>query len=302
MDHLAENDFHIWPLPKLVRTLRAGGEVPERTVALTFDDAYASVHDEVFPRLQERGWPFTVFVAPGVTDKGLDAHASWDELRAMAAAGATIANHSMDHPHMVAHGDRDRSAWLAAMRAQIVQAQARLEAEIEAPARLFAWPFGEYSPPLQSMLAELDFVGFGQQSGAVGPDSDYTALPRYPLATAFASLDSFALKARSRPLPVARAEPASGVLAADARRPELALHLGEGPYRPASVRCYIGGSPVDIRLGDATPSTLRVRPSQPLPTGRTKINCTAPATDGNQWFWYSHVWMKPNPDGTWYSD
>ncbi len=68
MEHLSDNDFHVWSLPKLVETVRAGGDIPERTVALTFDDAYASVYDEVFPRLQERGWPFTVFVATESSD------------------------------------------------------------------------------------------------------------------------------------------------------------------------------------------------------------------------------------------
>jgi len=302
MDHLAENDFTVWPLPRLVETVRAGGEVPDRTVAITFDDAYASVYDEVFPRLQERDWPFTVFVATESIDKGIDAFVSWDELREMEAAGVTVGNHSVDHAHMVARGDRDRAKWLTDARANIVDAQERLEAELESPARLFAWPFGEFSPPLQRLLADLDYVGFGQQSGAVGPNSDFTALPRFPLATGFDSLDSFALKARSRPLPVTDAEPVSGVLEADSERPSLTLTLGEGAYRPETVRCYIGGGPAATEIDPGTPASLRVRPAQTLGTGRTKINCTAPATDGDHWFWYSYVWMKPNPDGTWYRD
>ncbi len=302
MEHLADNDFHVWSLPKLVQTLRADGDVPERTVALTFDDAYASVYEEVFPRLQERDWPFTVFVATESIDKGIDAFTSWDELREMEAAGVTIGNHSVDHAHMVARGDRDRGQWLADARANIVDAQKRLNEELESPARLFAWPFGEYSPPLQRLLEELDYVGFGQQSGAVGPDSDFTALPRFPLATGFDSLDSFALKVRSRPLPVAEVEPASGVLGPDAERPTITLTLEEGAYRPETVRCYIGGGPAETEIDQGSQATLRVRPAQTLGTGRTKVNCTAPATDGDQWFWYSHVWMKPNPDGTWYSD
>lgn len=302
MDHLAANDFHVWPLPKLVETIRDGGDVPQRTVAITFDDAYASVHDEVFPRLQERGWPFTVFIAPESIDKDIDAFVDWDELREMEAAGVTMANHSSDHAHMVARGDRGREQWLADARANIVDAQERLEEELTSPARLFAWPFGEFSPPLQRLLEELDFVGFGQQSGAVGPDSDFTALPRFPFATGFDSLDSFALKVRSRPLPVAEVQPASGILGPDARRPTLTLTLAKGPYRAETVRCYVGGGPAEAELDPGTPATLRVQPPQALATGRTKINCTAPATDGDEWFWFSFVWMKPNPDGTWYSD
>lgn len=302
MDYLAENDFHVWPLPKLIETVREGGDIPERTVALTFDDAYASVYDEVFPRLQARDWPFTVFVATGSIDKEIDAFTTWEELREMEAAGVTIGNHSVDHAHMVARGDRDRERWLADARANIVDAQERLDEELESPARLFAWPFGEFSPPLQRLLADLDYVGFGQQSGAIGPDSDFTALPRFPLATGFDSLESFALKVNSRPMPVTDTSPESGVLEPKDERPAVTLTLEEGAYRPETVRCYIGGEPAGTELDQGPPIRLRIRPERTLGAGRTKINCTAPATDGEQWFWYSHVWMKPNPDGSWYSD
>jgi peptidoglycan/xylan/chitin deacetylase (PgdA/CDA1 family) len=303
MDYLAANDFEVWSLPRLVRTVRAGKPVPERTVALTFDDAYVSVFDEAFPRLRERGWPFTVFVTTDYVDDADAGVASWEQLRRMEAAGATIANHSLDHPHMVARsGGGDRAAWLKRMRAQVTEAQRRLEAEMQDPARLFAWPFGEFSPALCKMLAQADFVGFGQQSGAVGSNSDFTALPRFPLASGFASLDKFGLKVRTRPLPVADSRPASGVLPADARRPPLELTLGEGAYRPEGVACYVGGVEAEIERAGDPPRRLTIRPPEPLAIGRTKINCTAPATDSDRWFWYSHLWMKPKVDGSWYAD
>lgn len=300
MDYLARNDFHVWSLPRLVKRVRAGEEVPPRTVAITFDDAYVSVYREAWPRLRARGWPFTVFVTPDYVDRDYAQVTNWTQLREMEAAGVTIANHSLTHPHMVARGDRDRASWLARMRKQIVAAQERLEQELDKPARLFAWPFGEFTPPLQSLLTELGFVGFGQQSGAFGRDSDFTALPRFPLAHGFASLDSFARKVNSRPLPVARVTPASGLVAADAERPWVELKLADGPFRPEQVHCYSGGTRAEIERVAGQPRRLRVRPGEALEVGRTKVNCTAPATDGDQWLWYSYLWMKPRPDGSWY--
>lgn len=169
MDHLAENDFTVWPLPRLVETVRAGGEVPERTVAITFDDAYASVYDEVFPRLQERDWPFTVFVATESIDKGIDAFVSWDELREMEAAGVTVGNHSVDHAHMVARGERDREQWLADARANIVDAQERLGTELESPARLFAWPFGNSRRRYSGCSRNWTMSALGSSPGRSGP-------------------------------------------------------------------------------------------------------------------------------------
>lgn len=304
MDHLAENGFHVWPLGKLVETIRAGEPVPEKTVALTFDDAYRSVYTEVFPRLRERGWPFTVFVSTGYIDGDYGGYMTWDQLRELQRRGVTIANHSTSHPHLARpRRDEAESRWRARVRAEIVDAQRRLTDELaQPPPKLFAWPFGEFSPPAQEIVRDLGYVGFGQQSGAFGPDSDFTALPRFPLATGFDSLDSFALKVRSRPLPVRATEPRSGVLGPEVARPELRLTVAPGPYRPEGVRCYAGGRPIRVELEDGTPPVLRVRVDQPIGPGRTKYNCTAPASDSATWFWYSFVWMKPLPDGTWYEE
>jgi len=303
MDHLADNDFHVWSLPRLVEAVRAGETVPERTVAITFDDGYRSVYSEVFPRLRKRGWPFTIFVSTAYIDGGDRNFVTWDQLREMEAAGVTIANHTVNHPHMVRRLEGESEPeWRRRMRREIVDAQARLEKEVERPARLFAYPFGEYSPAVEEIVADLGFVGFGQQSGAFGPDSNYTALPRFPIATAFAGLESFALKVRSRPLPVARTEPESGVLGPDDARPRLRITLAPGPYRAESIRCYLGGDTIPIDLEKSDPPRLLVRPARALGAGRSKINCTAPATDGDQWFWYSFLWMKPHDDGRWYRE
>lgn len=304
MDHLADHGFEVWPLARLVATVRAGGPVPEKTVALTFDDAYRSVYTEVFPRLRERGWPFTVFASTGYIDDGYGGYMSWDQLRELQRHGVTIANHSATHAHLVHRPpDETEQQWLGRVRREILDAQQRLEDELgERPPKLFAWPFGEFSPPLQDLLRDLGFAGFGQQSGAFGPGSDFTALPRFPLATGFDSLDSFALKVRSRPLPVRSTEPRSGVLGPDVARPELRLTLAPGPYRPDGVRCYAGGRPIEVELEDTVPPVLRVRVDRPVGPGRTKYNCTSPATDSDAWFWYSFVWMKPLPDGSWYRE
>lgn len=303
MDHLADNGFHVWPLPKIVATLRDGGEVPERTVALTFDDAYRSVYEEVFPRMRRRGWPFTVFVATGPIDEGIDAYATWDQLREMEAGGATIANHSVSHEHMIRRraGESERE-WRKRLRGEVLDAQQRLEQEVARPARLFAYPYGEFSPLVEDVIGELGYVGFGQQSGPFGPDSNFRALPRFPIATGFVSLETFALKVRSRPLPVARTEPDSGVLGPDDALPTLRLFLAPGPYRPESIRCYLHGDVVPVRLEQSEPRQLVVRPQRQLGAGRSKVNCTAPVSGNDAWFWYSFLWMKPHADGRWYRE
>lgn len=301
LDYLADNDFTVWALPRVIDALRGAETMPPRTVAISFDDAYVSVYDTALPELQARGWPFAIFVSTQYIDDGLGNYMTWDQLRAAERAGATIANHSHTHPSM-AHPGSDESMveWLARIRAEIETAQQRLEAELNGPARIFAWPFGEYSPSVQALLGELGFTGMAQRSGAMGAGSDLTALPRYPIATGFDDMEQFALKARSRPLPVSAVDPESAVLPPAQDSASVSFSLQPGDYRADAISCYSRGQALDIEQLDAAPLRLRVSSAAPLPVGRTTFNCTAPASDGGGWFWHSFLWMRPRADGSWY--
>lgn len=300
LDYLADNGYTVWPLPRLVERLAAGEEVPENTVAITFDDAHESVYKQAWPRLRERGWPFTVFVA---TDRaGADPYMTWDELRELADGDAVIANHSRSHGHLARPRQNESGAeWLDRLRAEIEGAQAILQSKVGTVSRLFAWPYGEFSPRSQALLDELGYAGFGQQPGAVGADSDFTALPRFTMAVGFDDPESFALKVGSRPLPVVATEPASGVLAADAGELELVLELGEGDYNKEHLACFSRGRTLERRWLNDTRTRVQFRDDPIEGTGRVRQVCTAPARDSDAWYWFSFQWMMPNDDGTWYN-
>ncbi|MFA9461173.1 polysaccharide deacetylase family protein [Thiohalorhabdus sp. Cl-TMA] len=302
---LEEQDFTVWPLIRILRHLDQDKPLPDNTVALTFDDAYKSVYTEVFPRLERRDWPFTVFVSTGYIDKGFGNYMSWDQLREVAAGGAHLGNHSRSHPHLVRRKPGEgEQAWRQRIREEINGAQKRLEAEVGDPVPVFAYPFGEFAPDVEAVVAELGFYGVGQQSGAVGKVSNLRAAPRFPVATGYDDLDSLATKLRSRPLGATVLAPEDGMLSAGTQRPELRMRLGDGPYRLGALACYASGQGrMDVDWIDRAAGEVAVRPRKPLSPGRTKYNCTAPSTEsGGVFYWFSFLWMKPNPDGSWYRE
>jgi len=305
LDFLAEHGFTVWPLRRILRHLDEGEPVPDKTVALTFDDAYESVYTEAFPRLEKRGWPFTVFVSTDYIDRGYSNYADWDQLREMAGDGADLGNHSRSHPHLVRRRDGEsRQQWLARVRAQVTGAQKRLEAETDGAVKIFAYPFGEYTDAVEGLVRDLGFYGMGQQSGAVGAASDLAAAPRFPMATGFADMDQFATKVRSRALPAKVLAPDSRLLDGEPARPALRLRIPDGPYRLKQLACYASGQGrMDLQWLDRSEGTVSVRPRKPLGPGRTKYNCTAPSSEtSGVFYWYSYLWIKPRADGSWYAE
>ena len=105
LDYLADNGFEVVRLERLVARIRQGLPLPDRTVAITFDDGYVSIYETAFPMLREKGWPFTVFVNSEPHDQRKPLFMSWDQLRELHAGGATIANHTVGHPSLLEFAD-----------------------------------------------------------------------------------------------------------------------------------------------------------------------------------------------------
>ena len=139
--HIAElksGGYNFLPLSQIVNAIRNSQPLPDRTVAITVDDAYESAFLEAWPRLKAAGIPMTLFVATDPVDAGSRTYMSWDQIRALRADGVEIAHHGASHHHMVEAG-------LAASLADIERASLRFQDELGFVPDIFAYPFGEYS-------------------------------------------------------------------------------------------------------------------------------------------------------------
>lgn len=305
LNYLAEHKFNVWPLSRILDSLRKGQEIPANTVAITFDDAYRTIYTEAFPRLRKRNWPFTIFVSSEGIDRGYGDYLNWDQLREMAKAGNEIGNHSHSHAHLLRRLEGESSTrWQTRIRADIKRAGDRINSEIGSDSFLFAYPYGEYTPSLKAIVRSLGYYGIAQQSGAIGAHSDFLAIPRFPMATGYADLDRFAIAVNSRPLPVT----AVSVTGNDEEsyRPikRLQLTLADGDYSAHQLGCYrASGTPLETTIITEQPLTVSVAVSGEQTPGRHKINCAVPASNApGVFYWYSHQWLVKHSNGSWYRE
>ncbi len=111
--------------------------IPDPSVVVTVDDGWKCVYTEIFPVMQELGFPFTVFVYPKFI--GQSAYAlSWRDVRAMADAGVDIQSHTFSHSFLTR-----RSA--ANLRSELVESKRAIEKNTGKSVRFIAYPYGDYN-------------------------------------------------------------------------------------------------------------------------------------------------------------
>ena len=293
MEYLRDNGFTVMPLDQMLRQLRAHEQVPDRAIALTFDDGYISIYSEAFPLLQSFGFPFTVFISTQPIDDGLNGFMNWEQIREMSDAGVLIANHMVDHPYMLDRlANENDAAWIARLRDELLQAEERLRVNTGQSQRILAYPYGEFDPVIKTMVGDAGFMALAQNSGAVGFASDWLALPRYPLGGSFGDLESAVTKFESLAFHTDLVAPLSPVVATN--NPSVTLRFHPGEYRLNQIGCFANSKPIPMNWLNREEGLVELVPDQTFSGRRWRYICTAPRPGTRRYFWYSVQWINPS--------
>ena len=298
LNYLEDNGFTVWPLGNIIEAIKNQKNIPDKTIAITFDDAYESVYSEAYPRLKKRNFPFTIFVTTDSVDKQYNKQLHWPQLKEMSLNGATIANHTVNHPHMLRMlPDESEQMWQQRMKNEITEAQQRIKDEIGSNHKLFAYPYGEHNQALKKIVKDLGYIAFGQQSGASGPFIEPQIYPRFPVSGAYTDLKDFRLKTHTKALPAQEIAATDNPITADKAQPFVKLDFKENVVKKF-FQCYGPGGVLPISWQD---NIATVNAAQDIPAGRSRYNCTLPAGD-KRFYWYSKPWVRLKDNGEWVLD
>lgn len=264
---------------------------PLKQVAISFDDAYASIFHNAYPELKRRNWPFTIFVntnAVNFKNKGI---MSWQQLQQLVDDGVTIANHTASHAHLPSIPEGlTLEQWL---EKEIMSAQKELQEKLSRTSTLLAYPYGEFTLDMFPWLIERNILAFGQQSGPIGQSSQQQALPRFPAAGIYANVETLKTKLLTIALPVTATQLQDPILHADNNPPTLTLNLPKADYNPQRLQCFAsqqGAIPTTINTDEDT-VTLSTQAPLTLKGPRSRYNCTAPSGQRERFYWYSQPWQ-----------
>jgi peptidoglycan/xylan/chitin deacetylase (PgdA/CDA1 family) len=181
LDYLQENGYHVIALADLVDFLAGRkGSLPERAVVITMDDGWACAYSQALPELQRRKMPFTVFVYPNIVGHG--AHAmTWEQLRALSAAGATIGSHTMTHPFLTLKNNTVAAADYASfLRHELLDSRTMIEEKLGSPVRFLSYPYGDYDERVLEGLREYGYAAaVTTERGLISRSTPLDRLKRY---------------------------------------------------------------------------------------------------------------------------
>jgi len=298
-------NYQVLSLEQVLQYLKSQKMLPDKAVLITFDDGYSSIFTHAYPALKAKDWPFVIFINTQPIDQQFADFMTWRQLRIMSRNGASIANHSVSHPHMLRYQPgEDTASWEVRLFKEVSEAERRIKEETGHHYKVFSYPFGEYNRAIQDLLEKTGYIAMGQHSGAVtaGQTSD---IPRFPMGGRYGETDSFLTKLTSKPLPAyeltIRSETGipliDGVLPLTVKNLVLDFTLTNAELA-ASMKCFVSQQGESTKVVE---SALEVsfETNHPLPAGRSRFNCTAPADEENRFYWLSVPFVVKNPDGTW---
>jgi peptidoglycan/xylan/chitin deacetylase (PgdA/CDA1 family) len=286
---LKAQNYQVLSLGEVARRLSAGEALPDKGAAISIDDAFSSFIEVAMPILREYDFPATLFVNSDAV--GTPGYLDWTQLKQLYDEGIEIGNHTATHDYLVESQVGETLAdWQQRVEQDIGKARGLYEKHLGPVPKIFAYPYGEYTPELMQILEGMGFdAAFAQQSGVIHAQSSRFALPRFPMGGPYATLAGFRNKLAMKPLVIISEDPVSPVLIANP--PILKIQSNGSAADLRQLNCFVQGeNSCKVEPISARPGWFQVVADKPLTGRRNKYTLTAQGRQG--WYWYSHLWVR----------
>ena len=280
LDELIKNNYNVVSTETIIDALQNNKNLPEKTVAITIDDAFFSIYKKAWPILKEKKLPFTIFVSTGPVNSNSKNYMNWEQLKEMNNRGVTIGHHTKNHFHLV-------SKKKETIINEIEEASNDFLKNLGYVPDIFAYPYGEYSSEIKEITKNYFKAAFGQHSGGIYNGIDIFELPRFSLNEQYGDLKRFKFAANSYGLKIKNVLPENKVIT-DINPPLLGFTLLDD--LEGLIRCYPSHN-IKADLTKLGNKRIEIRFDRAFPKGRTRINCTI--NHNNKWRWSGFQFLNP---------
>lgn len=125
------------------------GTLPEKPIAVTFDDGWKSQYENALPVLQKYNIPATFYIIS--RDVGIPLYMTWDDLHTLVNLHMEIGDHTMNHPHLTKINPKK-------LNEELVQSRDELENTLHLTVSDFAYPYGDYNAVVTNAVKEAGYT------------------------------------------------------------------------------------------------------------------------------------------------
>jgi len=305
LQYLKDNNFKVVPLSELIEGIKNQQALPDKSVAITFDDAYTDILTQAKPILDKFSFPYTIFVNPGIinrNDNNDSSHyLSWIQLKALADTGVIIANHGYEHDSIVRITEGlTQEQWLTKQTDLLLKSEAIIKENTGQSWRYYAYPYGEYDMAVQAWAKANNFIAFSQQSGAIDLSTDLTSVPRFPASKPYDKISGLRDKLNSLAFNISFEGKQAATIFKYKEAKNITFEVETGDFYKSGLNCYISGLGKQ-KINWHDDNSFSISFSKDLPIGRVRANCTAASiSKPGRYYWYSKPWFILKEDGSWY--
>jgi peptidoglycan/xylan/chitin deacetylase (PgdA/CDA1 family) len=301
LKYLKEHKFNVIPLSQIVEKIKKQQPLKDKTVAITFDDAYISIFTQAKPLLDKFNYPYTIFVNPSTIFPDSPSSLSWKQLKLLADEGVIIANHGFDHHSMTRiPNNLTETQWLTTQKKSLLKAEAMIKKETGKSWQYYAYPYGEYSPAAQNWAKDNGFTAFSQQSGAVGLNTDLTSVPRFPASMPYDEISALRDKLNSLPFNIKLQGRNAETIFEYKQATSITFTIESNDFYKSDLSCYISGLGKQ-KIQWQGDNSFTIDFNDNLPVGRVRCNCTAASiSKPDRFYWYSKPWFILKKGGEWF--
>ena len=212
--YLEMTGYNVIPLRDLYEYVAGKrASLPKNAVVITIDDGWASTYTEIFPEMQKRKFPFTVFIYPKIIGQTSNA-LTWNQIKEMSDAGVDIQSHSLSHPFLTrgrhrSMGDKQYGEWV---QRELAESRRLLEKHTGKKVHFLAYPYGDYDDRLTTEVTKAGYkAALTCDFGLVRKGSDPLRMKRFVIDDRM-DFTAFRRYLGATPMQLAETSPKPGVV------------------------------------------------------------------------------------------
>ncbi|MFC1666780.1 polysaccharide deacetylase family protein [Candidatus Omnitrophota bacterium] len=170
MSFLKKHNYNVVRLEDLPGLIRRGN-IPYKTIAITFDDGLENNYTNAYPVLKETGLPATIFIVPALT--GRDEYLTWDQVIEMSGSDVvSIGSHSMTHAYLTDLAEQK-------LDIEIFDSKRAIESHTREKVSALSYPLGGFNDYVRDKVIKAGYaIAVGTNPGKDYPKHDIFAMKR----------------------------------------------------------------------------------------------------------------------------